>query len=103
MKKPKKTEDPSPVLFGSAAPAAAPQPKRAKSALAFSYSKLSLYEECPLKYKFKYIDKIKEDMAKAAAEAALAAQTGKPEASAAPAKESEPEGTITETASSEKE
>ena len=61
MKKPKKTEDPSPVLFGSAAPAAAPQPKRAKSALAFSYSKLSLYEECPLKYKFKYIDKIKEE------------------------------------------
>ncbi|MEW6041464.1 MAG: PD-(D/E)XK nuclease family protein, partial [Elusimicrobiota bacterium] len=26
----------------------------------FSYSKMSLYKECPLKYKFKYIDKIKE-------------------------------------------
>ncbi len=26
----------------------------------FSYSKFSLYKECPLKYKFKYIDKIKE-------------------------------------------
>lgn len=26
----------------------------------FSYSKFSLYKECPLKYKFKYIDKLKE-------------------------------------------
>lgn len=26
----------------------------------FSYSKFSLYKECPLKYKFRYIDKIKE-------------------------------------------
>jgi len=49
------------------------------------------------------LDKIKEDMAKAAAEAALPAQTGKPEDSAAPSKEIEPEGTNTETASSEKE
>ncbi|MEF3280017.1 MAG: PD-(D/E)XK nuclease family protein [Elusimicrobiota bacterium] len=26
----------------------------------FSYSKMSLYLECPLKYKFKYVDKLKE-------------------------------------------
>jgi len=49
------------------------------------------------------IDKIKEDMAKAAAEAALPAQTGKPEDSAAPSKESEPEETNTEKESDEKE
>ncbi|OQX00014.1 MAG: 30S ribosomal protein S6 [Desulfobacteraceae bacterium A6] len=48
------------------------------------------------------IDKIKEDMAKAA-EAALLAQTGKPEDSAAPPKESEPEETNTEKESNEKE
>lgn len=48
------------------------------------------------------IDKIKEDMAKAA-EAALLAQTGKPENSSAPSKESEPEGTNTEKESNEKE
>ncbi|MBU2622269.1 MAG: 30S ribosomal protein S6 [Proteobacteria bacterium] len=48
------------------------------------------------------IDKIKEDMAKAA-EAALLAQTGKPEDSSAPSKESEPEGTNTEKESNEKE
>ncbi|HBW22633.1 MAG: hypothetical protein A2X28_07790 [Elusimicrobia bacterium GWA2_56_46] len=65
MKKPRKSEDAAePGLFGAALPArpagAAPgeNPKRP---LAFSYSKLSLYEECPLKYKFKYIDKIKEE------------------------------------------
>ncbi|OGS13504.1 MAG: hypothetical protein A2285_04325, partial [Elusimicrobia bacterium RIFOXYA12_FULL_57_11] len=29
--------------------------------LSFSYSKMSMYEECPLKYKFKYIDKLKEE------------------------------------------
>ncbi|MBU2530069.1 MAG: PD-(D/E)XK nuclease family protein [Elusimicrobia bacterium] len=29
--------------------------------LTFSYSKLSLYEECSLKYKFKYIDKLPEE------------------------------------------
>lgn len=70
MKKPRKTEEPGPDLFG-AAPAAAPSPgsggqaapaqKPAKRPLAFSYSKLSLYEECPLKYRFKYIDKLKEE------------------------------------------
>lgn len=49
------------------------------------------------------IDKIKEDMAKAADEAASQAQTGKPEDSAAPSKESEPEGTDTEKDSNEKE
>lgn len=48
------------------------------------------------------IDKIKEDMAKAE-EAALLAQTGKPEDSSAPSKESEPEGTNTEKESNEKE
>jgi hypothetical protein len=42
-------------------------------------------------------------MAKAAAEAALPAQTGKPEDSAAPSKESEPVGTNTEKESNEKE
>jgi len=49
------------------------------------------------------IDKIKEDMAKAAAEAALPAQTGKSEDSAAPSKESNPEETNTEKESDEKE
>jgi len=52
------------------------------------------------------IDKIKEDMAKAAAEAALPAQTGKPEDSAASSKEikeSEPEETNTEKESDGKE
>lgn len=29
--------------------------------MAFSFSKLSLYEECSLKYKFKYIDKLPEE------------------------------------------
>lgn len=45
-------------LFG--AEPAPPAPK-ADGLLAFSYSKLSLYEECPLKYKFKYLDKLKEE------------------------------------------
>lgn len=49
------------------------------------------------------IDKIKEDMAKAAAEAALSEKTGKPEDSAAPLKESGPEETNTEKESNEKE
>ncbi|RPH50347.1 MAG: 30S ribosomal protein S6 [Desulfobacteraceae bacterium] len=49
------------------------------------------------------LDKIKEDMAKAAAEAASTAQTGKPEESAVPSKESEQEGTNTEKESNEKE
>jgi putative RecB family exonuclease len=40
---------------------AAPAPAKKDGLLAFSYSKMSLYEECPLKYKFKYIDKIKEE------------------------------------------
>ena len=52
-------EQPAPGLFGEAAPAPAPAAKG--GLLAFSYSKMSLYEECPLKYKFKYIDKIKEE------------------------------------------
>jgi putative RecB family exonuclease len=45
-------------LFGEAPPSA---PAKADGLLAFSYSKMSLYEECPLKYKFKYLDKIKEE------------------------------------------
>nr|MDA8131337.1 PD-(D/E)XK nuclease family protein [Elusimicrobiota bacterium] len=46
-------------LFGELAPAAPAQ--RKDGLLFFSYSRMSLYEECPLKYKFKYIDKIKEE------------------------------------------
>ncbi len=65
MKKPKKNEPaPEPGLFGAALPPVPAEPevkKKSKNLLAFSYSKLSLYEECPLKYKFKYIDKIKEE------------------------------------------
>ncbi|OGR68768.1 MAG: hypothetical protein A2081_05110 [Elusimicrobia bacterium GWC2_61_19] len=60
MKKKNKEAEPGavPGLFGDIVPAPVP----AKSGpLAFSYSKMSLYEECPLKYKFKYIDKIKEE------------------------------------------
>ena len=45
-------------LFGEALP---PAPAKKDGLLAFSYSKMSLYEECPLKYKFKYLDKIKEE------------------------------------------
>lgn len=48
-----------PGLFGDLP--AAPAPAKKNGLLAFSYSKMSLYEECPLKYKFKYIDKIKEE------------------------------------------
>ncbi|OGR80734.1 MAG: hypothetical protein A2X32_09325 [Elusimicrobia bacterium GWC2_64_44] len=47
-----------PNLFGEVPP---PAPAKKDGLLAFSYSKMSLYEECPLKYKFKYIDKIKEE------------------------------------------
>ena len=47
-----------PGLFGDILP---PAPAKPDGLLAFSYSKMSLYEECPLKYKFKYIDKIKEE------------------------------------------
>ncbi len=61
MKKNKaETGRPAPEgLFGPLP--AAPAPAEKGGLLAFSYSKLSLYEECPLKYKFKYIDKIKEE------------------------------------------
>ncbi|MDA8130845.1 MAG: PD-(D/E)XK nuclease family protein [Elusimicrobia bacterium] len=45
-------------LFGDIATAPA---ARKDGLLFFSYSRMSLYEECPLKYKFKYIDKIKEE------------------------------------------
>jgi putative RecB family exonuclease len=59
----KKNSEPAPAgtpgLFGELAPA--PAPAKKDGLLAFSYSKMSLYEECPLKYKFKYIDKIKEE------------------------------------------
>ena len=65
MKKPRKSEaaPTEPGLFGAvpARPAGPAADKPSKNLLAFSYSKLSLYEECPLKYKFKYIDKIKEE------------------------------------------
>ncbi len=54
----KSDEKPAPCLFGEAVCA---PPAKKGGLLAFSYSKLSLYEECPLKYKFKYIDKIKEE------------------------------------------
>ena len=54
----KKNEENAAGLFGAMP---APLPARKGGLLAFSYSKLSLYEECPLKYKFKYIDKIKEE------------------------------------------
>jgi hypothetical protein len=48
-------------LFGGdgAAPAEKAAPD-GPAPLAFSFSKLSMYEECPLKYKFKYIDKLPE-------------------------------------------
>ena len=49
----------APDLFGNVPVPAAPAKR--KGLLPFSYSKMSLYEECPLKYKFKYIDKIKEE------------------------------------------
>ncbi|MCX5784536.1 MAG: PD-(D/E)XK nuclease family protein [Elusimicrobia bacterium] len=62
MKK-KQSEENTPALFG-AEPAVAPPPvpvKKSSGLLAFSYSKLSMYTECPLKYKFKYLDKLKEE------------------------------------------
>jgi len=58
----KKNDAPQPGgegLFGDLPAPAAPAVK--DGLLAFSYSKMSLYEECPLKYKFKYIDKLKEE------------------------------------------
>ena len=62
MKK-KKTEQDTPALFGDPAENAGAPPAGARNSapLAFSYSKLSMYSECPLKYKFKYLDKIKEE------------------------------------------
>ena len=58
----KKNNDAPPAadqgLFGEILP---PPPVKKSGLLSFSYSKMSLYEECPLKYKFKYIDKIKEE------------------------------------------
>ena len=47
-----------PGLFGEIS---APVPAKKSGLLSFSYSRMSLYEECPLKYKFRYIDKIKEE------------------------------------------
>ncbi|OGS06961.1 MAG: hypothetical protein A2270_00820 [Elusimicrobia bacterium RIFOXYA12_FULL_51_18] len=75
MKKPRKNENAAePGLFGAGLPSRPsggeiPVPqfesprlkKKSTGLLSFSYSKMSLYEECPLKYKFKYIDKIKEE------------------------------------------
>jgi len=68
MKKPRRVAKneaaPEPGLFGTALPPGPAEPEartNPKNLLAFSYSKLSLYEECPLKYKLKYIDKIKEE------------------------------------------
>jgi len=60
MKKKNSAAAPSagPNLFGETPP---PAPAQKDGLLAFSYSKMSLYEECPLKYKFKYLDKIKEE------------------------------------------
>lgn len=57
-----------PDLFGGAGDAPAGiSPRAADKAapsgpapLAFSFSKLSMYEECPLKFKFRYIDKLPE-------------------------------------------
>ncbi|HOW89016.1 MAG TPA: PD-(D/E)XK nuclease family protein, partial [Elusimicrobiales bacterium] len=61
----KRKDDPAPGepgLFGDVPPGPSTQARgSSRSPLAFSYSKMSLYEECPLKYKFKYIDKIKEE------------------------------------------
>ena len=60
MKK-KQNEEKTPALFGADAAAVPPVTKKSSGVLAFSYSKLSMYTECPLKYKFKYLDKIKEE------------------------------------------
>lgn len=69
MRKPRKTEEhpPGPFdqsqggLFGAAAPPASRPAGSSKAPFAFSYSKMSMYGECPLKYRFKYVDKIKEE------------------------------------------
>ena len=61
MKK-KQSEENTPALFGAGTvPFSPPPAKKFSGPLAFSYSKLSMYTECPLKYKFKYLDKIKEE------------------------------------------
>ncbi|HAH32374.1 MAG TPA: hypothetical protein DCL44_08685 [Elusimicrobia bacterium] len=62
MKK-KQSEENTPALFGAGtAPVSIVKPvKKPAVPLAFSYSKLSMYTECPLKYKFKYLEKIKEE------------------------------------------
>ena len=72
MKK-KPTEDATPALFGADAvppadnkipgqPSSVPPVSgEARGTLSFSYSKFSMYTECPLKYKFKYLDKLKEE------------------------------------------
>lgn len=58
----KKSEKSPPAEKGLFGEIAAPAPAPEKDGLLFfSYSRFSLYEECPLKYKFKYIDKIKEE------------------------------------------
>ncbi len=60
MSRKKTDRDPGQDLFGGA-PAPAEKPAHSgPAALTFSFSKLSLYEECPLKYKFKYVDKLPE-------------------------------------------
>ncbi len=59
----KKSDAPAAVesgLFGDL-PTPPAAPARRDGLLFFSYSRLSLYEECPLKYKFKYIDKLPEE------------------------------------------
>lgn len=57
----KNSPDPQPGTEGLFGPMPAPAEPEKNGPLAFSYSKFSLYGECPLKYKFKYIDKIKEE------------------------------------------
>lgn len=47
-------------LFGGAPAPAEKAVPAGPAPLAFSFSKLSMYEECPLKYKFRYIDKLPE-------------------------------------------
>ena len=60
MKK-KQSEENTPALFGAEAVSAPPAAPKSRGLLTFSYSKLSMYTECPLKYKFKYLDKLKEE------------------------------------------
>ncbi|HOI42568.1 MAG TPA: PD-(D/E)XK nuclease family protein [Elusimicrobiales bacterium] len=60
MSRKKTDHDPRQDLFGGATAPAERPAVSGPAALAFSFSKLSLYEECPLKYRFKYIDKLPE-------------------------------------------